>query len=597
MLQRLLNSRKASAAFTRTLGIQNDPTLSFLRPHQVGSRAFSASPNPPNPISPDTGKHEVEHPSESWRGGDFDHDNEPKVRRRDGSLETIDKLRGFLNYERNPEPYRDPLERVTDWAELNPTQEDLDLRHNEVERKVQAARCMDCGTPFCSTHSGCPVNNKIPEWNNLVYEGQMKDAIDRLHSTNNFPEFTGRVCPAPCEGACVAGLVDNPVTIKNIEYSIVDAAWEEGYITPRVPKSRSGMSVAVVGSGPAGLAAADQLNQMGHKVTVFEREDRIGGLLMYGIPNMKLAKETVDRRVDLLRDEGIEFITNADIGKTIDVNELRANFDALALCLGATKPRDLPVPGRELKGVHFAMEFLTKNQKRLLMTKDGNLESNWEKNEFITAAGKDVIVIGGGDTGTDCIGTSMRHRCKSVTNFELMPQPPPSRAADNPWPQWPRVFGVDYGHAEVTAVFGKDPREYSVMTKEFLGDDEGNLRALVTQDVILTENGQPVPVEGSEKEWPADLAVLSMGFVAPEEYVINELGLEVDQRSNIHAVYGDYQTNVAGVFAAGDCRRGQSLVVWAINEGRGVADNVNSYLASKREKEMSSPSPFAGLSA
>lgn len=543
-----------------------------------------------NPIAED-GRHEV------WRDGIYDHDNEPKVKRRDGSFAAIEKLRGFINYKRNPEPYRKPLERVMDWGELNPPEGD-DLKHSGVERKVQAARCMDCGTPFCQTHTGCPVNNLIPEWNNLIYNGHWSDAIDRLHKTNNFPEFTGRVCPAPCEGSCVAGLVDGPVTIKNIEYAIVDRAWQEGLINPRIPKDRSGMTVAVVGSGPAGLAAADQLNQMGHKVTVFEREDRIGGLLMYGIPNMKLEKDTVDRRVNLLREEGIEFVTNADIGKNVDINEIRANYDALALCVGATKPRDLPVPGRELKGVHFAMEFLTKNQKRLLMTKEGNLESQWEKNSWINAAGKDVIVIGGGDTGTDCIGTSMRHRCKSVTNFELMPQPPPERAPDNPWPQWPRVFGVDYGHAEVVAVFGKDPREYSVMTKEFIGDEDGNLKALVTQDVEITPEG-PKAIPGSEREWPCDLCVLSMGFVSPEDYIANELGLDLDQRNNVHAVYGDFRTNIEGVFAGGDCRRGQSLVVWAINEGRGLADSCNTYLQQKKEDtaDSNTTGSFANLSS
>ena len=277
-----------------------------------------------------------------------------RIKRRDGSYASVEKLRGFLNYERNPEPYRRPVDRVKDWGELNPTEDD-ELHHTDVERKVQAARCMDCGTPFCQTHTGCPVNNLIPEWNNLVYNGQWPEAIERLHKTNNFPEFTGRVCPAPCEGSCVAGLIDSPVTIKNIEYSIVDRAWKDGLITPRIPNERTGLTVAVVGSGPSGLAAADQLNQMGHKVTVYERADRIGGLLMYGIPNMKLEKETVDRRVNLLREEGIEFVTNADIGKNVDINELRANNDAVALCMGATKPRDLPIPGRDLKGVHFAM--------------------------------------------------------------------------------------------------------------------------------------------------------------------------------------------------------------------------------------------------
>jgi len=525
---------------------------------------------------------------------------EPQVKRRDGSYQKVEKLRGFVNYERNAEPYRDPMVRLNDWAEINPVPGvDVDVAHTAVERKVQAARCMDCGTPFCQTHTGCPVNNLIPEWNNLVYNEQWDEAIDRLHKTNNFPEFTGRVCPAPCEGSCVAGLVDSPVTIKNIEYAIVDRAFRDGKITPRIPKERTGMSVAVIGSGPAGLACADELNQMGHTVTVYEREDRVGGLLMYGIPNMKLEKETVDRRVNLLREEGIQFVTSANVGKDIDIEELRSNYDALALCLGSTKPRDLPVPGRELKGVHFAMEFLTANQKRLLMTKEGTLESKWEKENWITAEGKDVIVIGGGDTGTDCIGTSMRHRCNSVTNFELMPQPPMERADDNPWPQWPRVFGIDYGHAEVRAATGKDPRVYSVMTKEFIGDDEGNVKALVTQEVEWTDKG-PQAVAGTEKEWPCDLAVLSMGFVSPEDYIATEMGLEMDQRNNIHAAYGDFRTNVEGVFAGGDCRRGQSLVVWAINEGRGVADSCDQYLQQKQGDTLTAQhakSAFANLSS
>lgn len=539
----------------------------------TSSHVKGASQAGKGPIGKD-GRHEI------WREDIYDHDNEPKVKRRDGSYASVEKLRGFLNYERNPEPYRKPLERILDWEELNPV-EDHEYKHTSLEKKVQAARCMDCGTPFCQTHTGCPINNLIPEWNNLVYNDQWQEAIDRLHKTNNFPEFTGRVCPAPCEGSCVAGLIDSPVAIKHLEYSIVDEAWKNGWITPRIPKERTGMTVAVVGSGPAGLACADQLNQMGHKVTVYERADRVGGLLIYGIPNMKLEKETVQRRVDLLREEGIEFVTNADIGVTVDVNELRANHDALVLCMGATKPRDLPVPGRELRGVHFAMEFLTANQKRLLMTKDGTLESKWERDHFITAEGKDVIVIGGGDTGTDCIGTSMRHRCKSVTNFELMPQPPMERASDNPWPQWPRVFGVDYGHAEVQAVFGKDPRVYSVMTKEFIGNDQGQVKALITQDVEITAKG-PKTIDGSEREWPCDLVILSMGFLSPESYVIEEIGIETDQRNNVQAVYGDYRTNIEGVFAGGDCRRGQSLVVWAIHEGRGAADACNQYLNDKR---------------
>jgi len=339
----------------------------------------------------------------------------------------------------------------------------------------------------------------------------------------------------------------------------------------------------VVGSGPAGLAAADCLNQLGHKVTVYEREDRVGGLLMYGIPNMKLSKDTVQRRVELMADEGIEFVTGANIGTDLDVNDLRANNDALILATGSTKPRDLPIPGRELKGVHFAMEFLTANQKRLLLTTQGELQSQWDMSKFITAEGKDVVVIGGGDTGTDCIGTSMRHRCKSIVNFELMPQPPNERAPNNPWPQWPKVFGVDYGHGEVRAVFGQDPRVYSVLADEFIGDDEGNVKAIRTVDVEL-KDGKIAPIEGSEREFPADLVVLAMGFLHPEERIVQALKLDVDQRQNIHAQYKDHRTSTEGVFAAGDCRRGQSLVVWAISEGRYAADNCHKYLMKRAEE-------------
>lgn len=515
--------------------------------------------------------------------------DELKVQRRDGSYQPIEKLRGFINYKRNTEPYRDVIERLLDWDELNPTFGDA-LKHDFVERKVQAARCMDCGTPFCQSETGCPVNNLIPEWNSLVYQGQWADAIRRLHQTNNFPEFTGRVCPAPCEGSCVAGLIDNPVTIKNIEYAIVEKAWTDGLIVPRIPNMRTGMSVAIVGSGPSGLAAADEMNQMGHSVTVFERDDRIGGLLMYGIPNMKLDKRTVDRRVNLLRAEGISFITNTDVGKTIDIKDLQMNYDSLILCLGSTNPKDLRAPGRELNGIHFAMEFLTNNQKRILMTKEGHLQSNWEQNNFVNAEGKDVIVIGGGDTGTDCIGTSMRHRCNSITNFELLAQPPDSRAFNNPWPQWPRVYQVDYGHHEVRAVFGKDPRVYSIMTKEFLGDGKGQLKALITQDVEMNEKG-PSPIQGSEREWPCNLCILSMGFISPENYIINRLNLDIDQKNNINAIYGIYKTSIDGVFAAGDCRRGQSLVVWAINEGRGVASACHRFLKLKSESKDSNNIP------
>ncbi|KAJ8601028.1 hypothetical protein CTAYLR_007954 [Chrysophaeum taylorii] len=522
-------------------------------------------------LSSRTSRHEI------WRD-EHETDNLPKVRRRDGTIAEIGNVRGFVDYERNPEPYRDPMERVFDWGEINETE-----GHDKVERTVQAARCMDCGTPFCQTHTGCPINNLIPEFNSLVYQDQWKEALNRLMQTNNFPEFTGRVCPAPCEGACVAGLVDSPVTIKNIEYSIIERGFEEGWVVPRVPSFRSGMSVAVVGSGPAGLAAADCLNQAGHKVTVYEREDRIGGLLTYGIPNMKLEKEKVQRRVDLLAEEGIEFVPNANIGVNVDVNVLRANSDALVLAVGSTTPRDLPVPGREGNGIHFAMEFLTANQKRLLMTGAGTLESGWD-DSFVTAEGRDVVVIGGGDTGTDCIGTSMRHRCKSILNFELMGMPPSTRAPNNPWPEWPKVFGVDYGHAEVAAVFGKDPRQYGVVTTSFVLDDGNHVKAVRTMDAKLGPNGVEI-LDGTEREWPADLVILAMGFVSPETTIAKHLGLDLDRRNNIAAEYGDYHASLEGVFACGDCRRGQSLVVWAIHEGRGAAAKCDAFLQKRANSD------------
>jgi glutamate synthase (NADPH/NADH) small chain len=353
-----------------------------------------------------------------WNNHEVIQEDVLQVKKRDGSYDKIDKARGFINYYRNPEAYRNPLERVNDWKEIN---YEKDTQEAKVERKIQASRCMDCGTPFCQTYSGCPISNLIPEWNEFVFKDQWQEAYQRLSQTNNFPEFTGRVCPAPCEGACVVGLVDKPVTIKNVEYAIVEKAFEEGWVKPRIPANRFPERVAVIGSGPAGLAAADNLNQMGYNVTVFEREDAIGGLLMYGIPNMKLDKLKVSRRVDLLREEGIEFVTSANIGVNVDVKDLQSKYSAMILCTGATMPRDLPVPGRQFNNIHFAMEFLTKNQKRLLMTKDGNIESVWDKS-FINAAGKNVIVIGGGDTGTDCIGTAIRHRCESVVNLELMPR-------------------------------------------------------------------------------------------------------------------------------------------------------------------------------
>jgi len=476
--------------------------------------------------------------------------------------------RGFMKLGRETVPYRAPGERLKDFRDI------LDIVPEE-HLKSQGSRCMDCGVPFCQSETGCPIDNLIPEWNDLVYRGQWKEALDRLHKTNNFPEFTGRVCPAPCEGSCVLGITDPAVTIKNIENAIVDRGFEEGWILAEPPQKRTGKKIAVIGSGPAGLAAAAQLNKVGHSVTVYEREDRIGGLLMYGIPNMKLEKRMVDRRVDLLRAEGVEFVTNAHVGVNVDVTELNDKNDALLLACGATKPRDLPIPGRELNGVHFAMEFLTENTRSFL-------SSDLKDGEYISAEGKDVIVIGGGDTGTDCIGTSMRHGCKSLVNFELLPMPPDERAPDNPWPQWPRIFRVDYGHAEVESKFGKDPREFCVLSKEFIDDGNGNVAGVRTVQVEWkNENGggwKMTEVPGSERDWKAQLFFLAMGFLGPEETIVPKLGLDTDPRSNFQADYGRFATSVEGVFAAGDCRRGQSLVVWAIREGRWAAREIDRYL-------------------
>ncbi len=484
------------------------------------------------------------------------------------------KPTGFLEHARSPIPDRAPLDRIKDWNEIH---EDF----QEQKLKQQGARCMDCGTPYCHTGmtlsnmaSGCPINNLIPEWNDLVYQDKWRDALDRLHKTNNFPEFTGRVCPAPCEGSCVLGVIEPPVTIKSIECSIIDKGFQEGWVSPNPPKSRSGKKVAVVGSGPAGLAAADQLNKAGHSVTVYERADRIGGLLVYGIPNMKLDKKYVQRRVDLLAEEGIEFVVSTEIGKDLPAKKLVDDFDSVVLCCGATKPRDLPVEGRELNGVHFAMEFLTKNTQGLLELKDITA--------FETAAkGKDAVVIGGGDTGTDCVGTSIRHGCRSVTQLEIMPRPPEERAADNPWPEWPKVYKMDYGQEEAKEIFGSDPRHYLTATKKFIGDADGNLKSLLIHEIEWKqENGRftPAEVPGSEREIPAQVAFLAMGFLGPEDAIADELSLGRDSRSNIQAEYGKFTTNLEGVFSAGDMRRGQSLVVWAINEGRAVARECDRFL-------------------
>ncbi|MBV6716052.1 glutamate synthase subunit beta [Paenibacillus chitinolyticus] len=485
------------------------------------------------------------------------------------------KPTGFIEFQRELPTERAPLQRIQDWKEFY-------NKNSEEKLQVQGARCMDCGIPYCHTGkiiagstTGCPVNNLIPEWNDLVYRGQWREALDRLHKTNNFPEFTGRVCPAPCEGSCTVGLIDSPVTIKDIEKTIVDRGFEEGWIVPEPPKTRTGKKVAVIGSGPTGLAAAAQLNKAGHTVTVYERDDRIGGLLTYGIPNMKLEKHLVQRRVDLLAAEGVNFVTNAEIGKNVPVDQLKDEFDAVILAIGATRPRELDIKGRELKGIYPAMEFLHKNTKSLL-------DSNLADGEYINAEGKDVIVIGGGDTGTDCVATAVRHKAKSVVQFQYREKPPETRAVSNPWPEWPKVYKLEYGHEEAKAVHGKDPREYLTLSENFVGDENGNLTGLKTVKVCWRSDDQgrlvPEEVEGSEKVYPAQLVFLAMGFAGPEQNLLDQLGIERDVRSNAKAQCGKYKTNVEGIFAAGDVRRGQSLVVWAINEGREAAREVDRFL-------------------
>ncbi|KAF2755300.1 glutamate synthase [Pseudovirgaria hyperparasitica] len=480
----------------------------------------------------------------------------------------LDKTRGFMKYHRRSEKYRNPKTRTRDWQELS-------SRLNMDELKYQTARCMDCGVPFCQSDSGCPISNIIPKWNELVFQNQWRDALNRLLMTNNFPEFTGRVCPAPCEGACVLGINEDPVGIKSIECAIIDRGFEMGWMVPTPPKYRSGQKVAIIGSGPAGLACADQLNKAGHLVTVYERSDRVGGLLMYGIPNMKLDKKVVQRRVDFLADEGVTFVTGVFVGEgDITLDSLREENDAVVIATGATVARDLPIPNRNLEGIHYAMQFLHKNTKSLL-------DSELADGEYISAKDKHVVVIGGGDTGNDCIGTSVRHGAKSVTNFELLPQPPNERARDNPWPQWPRIYRVDYGHTEVKTHMGKDPREYCVMSKEFVDDGSGKVKGINTIRVEWTKNSSGgwdmKHKEGSEEFFPAELVLLSMGFLGPEDRILGEK-IEKDARKNVKTPQGKYNTNLPGVFAAGDCRRGQSLIVWGINEGRMAARDVDTYL-------------------
>jgi len=485
------------------------------------------------------------------------------------------KPTGFIEYKRELPSDRPPLERIKDWGEFH-------QQLSEDKLRLQGARCMECGVPFCHSGimingmaSGCPINNLVPEWNDLMYKGLWQEAVARLHMKNNFPEFTGRVCPAPCEGSCTLGINEPQVTIKNNECCIIDKAFENGWIVPNPPKFRTGKKVAVIGSGPSGLASADMLNRAGHTVTVYERSDRIGGILMYGIPNMKLDKSIVDRRVNLLEKEGIIFITNTEVGVNYPVDKLMKENDAVILCGGATKARDLQVEGRELKGIHYAMDFLQLNTKHLL---DGKHSDE----NYINASNLDVIVIGGGDTGTDCVATSLRHKCKSLTQFEILPAPPETRPQDNPWPQWPKTFKTDYGQEEAAAVYGHDPREFCIMTKKIVGGSTGNVSEVHTISVKWEKDGSgrmiPLEIPGTEKVWPAQLVLICMGFVGPEYNLLKQLGVDQDNRTNVKTENNRYSTNVKGVFCAGDMRRGQSLVVWAINEGREAAKECDAYL-------------------
>ena len=476
------------------------------------------------------------------------------------------KVTGFLEIQREQPSRRDPVERIRDWSEIyNPFPEE--------KQREQGARCMDCGVPFC--HSGCPVNNLIPDWNDLVYNNRWEQAIRRLHSTNNFPEFTGRICPAPCEAACVLGINQPPVSIKLIERSIVERGWAEGWIHPEPPEQGTGKLVAVIGSGPAGLAAAQQLRRAGHSVTVYEKNDRIGGLLRYGIPNFKLEKHVVDRRIEQMRAEGVEFITNAHVGVNVSVDSLRQEYDAILLCGGAEAPRDLKIPGRELNGIHYAMEFLPQQNRRCEGDSEETLLANMRAAGPILAAGKRVLIIGGGDTGADCLGTSHRQGAKSVHQFEIMPKPPGERAPSTPWPLWPLQLRTESAHEEGGI------RDWSINSIKFTGDEHGNVKQLHALRV-----GAPPKFEamaGTEFTMDVDLVLLAMGFLGPvRNGMLEQFGVELDNRGNVATT--NYATSVEGVFAAGDMRRGQSLVVWAISEGRKAAAAVDAYLGANKEE-------------
>ena len=486
------------------------------------------------------------------------------------------KPTGFLEYERVEAKAVAPKERIKNFNEFH-------TPLSEAEQRCQSARCMDCGVPFCQSGmtikgmtSGCPLNNLIPEWNDLVYTGNWEQAYNRLHKTSNFPEFTSRVCPALCEKACTCGLNGDAVCTKENEMAIIEHAYANGLAGPKPPKARTGKRIAVIGSGPSGLAVADQLNQRGHLVTVYERADRIGGLLRYGIPNMKLEKHIIDRKLNVMKDEGVEFVTEANIGQNIKAKKIMDDYDAVVLAVGASNPRDINAPGRDADGIYFAVDFLTATTKSLL-------DSDLTDGKYISAKDKNVIVIGGGDTGNDCVGTCIRHGCKSVTQLEMMPKAPDVRSESNPWPQWPLVCKTDYGQEEAIAVFGHDPRIYTTTVKEFKKDKKGKLCKVVTVQLEskvdeATGRRMMVPVDGTEKELPCELVLIAAGFLGTQKYLTDAFGVEVNQRTNIKTDDGKFATNVAGVFAAGDCHTGQSLVVNAIRQGRDCAREVDKYL-------------------
>ena len=486
------------------------------------------------------------------------------------------KPTGFMDYKREVSKDRIPRERIRDFREFH--------EHLPRERQqLQGARCMECGVPFCQSGmticgmtSGCPLHNLVPEWNDLVYIGNWEQAYNRLVKTNSFPEFTSRVCPALCEAACTCGLIGEPVATRENEYAIIENAYEKGYADPRPPKVRTGKTVAVVGSGPSGLAAADQLNKRGHSVTVFERFDRIGGLLMYGIPNMKLEKQVVERKINVMEAEGVIFVTGTDVGKDLKAEKLLKDFDRVVLACGASNPRDINAPGRDAKGIYFAVDFLKANTKSLL-------DSNFQDGKFVNTEGKNVVIIGGGDTGNDCVGTSIRHGCKSVTQIEMMPKAPDQRAENNPWPEWPKICKTDYGQEEAIALFGRDPRIYEATVKEFVKDKNGNLKAVKIVKLSWEKDPETghmkmTEIPGSEQTLPADIVLIAAGFLGSQKYVTDAFKVSLDQRTNVSTAPGQYETSVKNVFAAGDMHRGQSLVVWAIREGRQAARAVDESL-------------------